>query len=148
MLVALASQDTREVVLVHEVTLPALSPLLFGCGANVLLLVLGEDELGTPTSLTTATLPLSVGTSVNGLRDTEDIASVVPLHVLLQVQLELTIGSSCARNTSQGVLAATRAELLAHVLGGQETAVAAQDECSKVLDALQSRCRQQVQVHL
>jgi len=95
-LVALASQNAGKVVLIHEVALSALPALLFSRRANVLLLVLGEDELRTPTALTAATFPFSVGSSVDGLGDAEDITPVVPLHVLLQVHIELAIGSGGA----------------------------------------------------
>lgn len=146
--VALTGQDTGQVVLVHEVTLTALSALFFRIGANELLLVFGENELIAPSSLATASLPLTVGGSVGRLGHTVNIAAGVPLHVFLQVHGECAVGGGCAGNTGEGVLAATGAELLVHFLGGQEAGVAALDEGSQVLDLLESRGGQKVEVHL
>ena len=61
---------------------------------------------------------------------------------------ELAISSGGARDTSKGVFAAARAELLVHVLGGQKAAVAALNEGSEVLNLLQGGGRQKVKVHL
>jgi hypothetical protein len=49
---------------------------------------------------------------------------------------ELAVGSSGTRNTGKSVFAAARAELLGHILGGQEAAVAALDEGLEVLNLL------------
>lgn len=61
---------------------------------------------------------------------------------------KLAVGGSCARDTGQSIFTTTRAELLAHVLGGEEAAVAALDESPEVLDSLKGGCGQKVQVHL
>jgi hypothetical protein len=146
--VALAGQDTRQVVFVHEITLAALAALLFRVGTDKLLLVLGKDELLAPSSLTTATLPLAVCAASNGLGHAVYITAVVPLHVLLQVHGECAIGGGRAGNTSEGILATARAELLVHFLGGQEASVTTLDKGSQMLDLLESRGRQKVEVHL
>lgn len=134
--------------MVHEIALTTLSALFFHVGANEFLLVLGENEVIAPSALATAALPLAVGGSVGGLGHTVHITARVPLHVFLQVHGECAVGGGRAGYTSEGVLAATGAELLVHFLGGQEASVAALDEGAQVLDLLESRGRQKVEVHL
>lgn len=127
-LVALTSQDARKIILVHKVAFPALAPLFLGGGSGELLLILGEDELSAPSSLSTAALPLAVGAASDGLGNAETVASVVPLHVLLQMHGKLAVGSRGARHTGKRIFTATRAELLVHFLGGKEAGMAALDE--------------------
>lgn len=148
MLVALTREDTGQVVLVHEVPLPALSPFLLGCRSDVLLLVLCQDELCAPTLFSTASFPLAICTASHRLGDAKAVTPVVPLHVLLQVHGKLPVGSRSARDSGQCVLATTRAELLVHVLGGQEAGMAPLDERLQVLDSLQGGRRQEIQIHL
>lgn len=136
MLVALASENTGQIVFVHEVSLPALSPFFLGCGSNKLFLVLGQDELCTPATFSTASFPLAIGTTSDGLGDAVAIAPVVPLHILLQVHGELAVGGGSTRDTSQRILTTARTELLVHLLGGQEAGMAPLDEGLEVLDPL------------
>lgn len=95
-LVALTSQDARKVILVHQIPFPALAPLFLRSGSDVLLLVLGKDQLSAPSPLSAAALPLAIGAAGHRLGNAETVASVVPLHVLLQMHGELTIGSGSA----------------------------------------------------
>lgn len=147
-IVPLSGQDAREVVLIHEVVLLAHSAALLCGGSNILLLVFRQDQFRSPATLTTTSLPLSIGGAVYGLRNTETIAAVVPLHVLFQVHLELSIRVCRAGDTSERVLAAAGTKLLVHVLGGEETGMAALDERLQMADSLQSGSGEQVQVHL
>lgn len=127
-LVALTSQDARKVIFIHKIPFPALAPLFLDSRPSEFLLILGEDELSTPSSLSTTTLPLAVGATSNGLGNTETVSSVVPLHVLLQMHSELAVGSGGAGHTGKRVLTAARTELLVHFLGGKEAGMAALDE--------------------
>jgi hypothetical protein len=52
------------------------------------------------------------------------------------VQLKLSIGVGSARDTSEGIFSAPRTELLAHVLGREETSVAALDKGFEMADSL------------
>lgn len=135
-LVALPRQDTRQVILVHEIMLTATPPLLLFVGPHVLLLILGEDKLRAPAALPAAAFPFAACVACNGLGDAVAVAAVVPLHVLLQVHCELAVGGRSARDTGERVFAASGAELLVHVLGGEETGVATLDEGFEVLDSL------------
>lgn len=51
---------------------------------------------------------------------------------------ELAVGSGGTGHASQGILAATRAELLVHFFGGEEAGVAALDESLEMLHTLES----------
>lgn len=134
---SLASQDAREVVLVHEIPLFAESPILIRHGPNVLLLVLGQDELVPPSTLAAASFPFAAGITGHGLRDAVAVAPVVPLHVLLQMHFELAISLRRARYAGEGVVSAARTELLVHVFGSEEAGVAAFDEGFEVSYPLQ-----------
>lgn len=134
-LVAFARQDTRQVILVHEIMLTATSPLLLCVGPHVLFLILGEDKLRAPTALPAAAFPFAARVACNGLGDAVAVAAVVPLHVLLQMHCELAVGGRGARDTGERVFTASGAELLIHILGGEETGVTALDERFKVLDS-------------
>lgn len=136
--IALSGKNTRKIILIHEITLAALATILLRCGSHILLLILGEDELCAPATFAAAALPLPVGTACHRLGDAIHIAPVVPLHVLLQVHRKLAVCGGGARHTSQSVLATARAELFVHVLGGEETGVAALDECLQMLHSLES----------
>ena len=73
---------------------------------------------------------------MGGLGNAENVSSVVPLHVFLQVHLELPIGIGSARDTSEGVFSAPWAKLLVHVLGREETSVTAFNEGLKMANSL------------
>lgn len=145
---AFSSQDARQVIFVHQVVLSSLSSALFRSGSGELLLVFGKNQLRSPTTLAAASFPFPIRTAGDRLGNAKSVAAVVPLHVLFQVHGELAVGMRGAGDTGEGVLAAPRTELLVHVFGGQETAVAAFDERLEVLDPLQGRRRKQIQVHL
>ena len=147
-LAPLSSQNARQIVFVHKVMLFPLSPLLLRSGSDILLLVLRKDQFRSPATLTATSLPLAIGTAVDWLRDTENVAAVVPLHVLLQMHRELPVGVRRAGDTGERVLAAAGTELLVHILGGEETGMATLDERLQMTDSLQSGGRKQVQVHL
>lgn len=147
-LVPLSRQDAWEVVLVHEVVLLAHSAVLLCGGSNILLLVFRQNQFRSPATLTTTTLPLSVRSAVDGLGDTETVSAVVPLHVLFQVHLELSIRVSRAGYAGERVFAAAGTKLLVHVFGGEETGMAPLDERLQMANSLQGGSGEQVQVHL
>lgn len=98
------AEDTRQIILVHQVAVPRALFLLYFPG--ILLLVLGEDELLTPTILAT-TLDagiLAARRAVCGFGDAENIAAVVVLEVLLQVKLEVPLGVGAAGHTCESRL--------------------------------------------
>ena len=136
LLVSLARQNTRQIVLVHKIPLLALSTSLLGRGSHVLLLVFSENKLGSPSAFTSAAFPFPAGATGDGLGDTVTVATGVPCHVLLEVHCELAVGVRGAGDTRESVLSAARAELLVHVFGGEEAAVAALDEGLEVADSL------------
>lgn len=147
LLVSLARQNTRQIVLVHKVPLLALSTSLLGRGSHVLLLVFSENKLGSPSTFTSATFPFPAGATSDGLGDTVAVATSVPCHVLLKVHCKLAVGVCGTGDARKGVFSAARAELLVHVFGGEEAGVAALDEGLEVTDSLQGCGRKQVQVH-
>ena len=55
---------------------------------------------------------LATGGAMSGLWNAENVASLVPLEVLLQVQLEVAGGVGSARHSGERGLTARRAELL------------------------------------
>lgn len=71
------------------------------------------------------------------LRNAEDVAAVVPLHVLLEVEFELTVGVGRAGDSCEGVFSTARTELLVHFFGDGEACMTALDECSEVTNSLQ-----------
>lgn len=145
---SLATQDPREIVLVHEISLFPEPAILFRYSPDVFFLVFGEDELGSPSSLTSASFPLAARIPSHGLGDAVAVPSVVPLHVLLQVHSELSIGFRGARHASQCIIAAARTEFFGHVFRDEETGVAALNERLEVSNPLQGGSGQEVQVHL
>lgn len=137
LLVSLARQNTRQIVLVHEVPLLSLSTSLLGRGSHILFLVFSENKLGSPSAFATAAFPFPVGATGDRLGNTVAVAAGVPCHVLLEVHCELAVGVCGAGDTRECVLSAARTELLVHVFGGEEAAVAALDEGLEVADPLQ-----------
>lgn len=134
-----------QVILIHNVLLARPSLLLVG--TRVLLLVLGEDEVGAPVVLPAGVLgEAAVGAPVDGLGHAVDVAAVVPLVVFLEVHLEVALGVGGAAGAGEGGLAARRAELLGHVLADLEAAVAAEDPVLEVGDAGE-RGGEEVEVH-
>lgn len=125
-----------------------MSASLVGRGPHIFLLVFGENELGSPSAFASAAFPFPAGTAGNGLGDTVTVAAGVPLHVLLEVHCELSVGICGAGDTGEGIFSTARTELLVHVFGGEEAGVAALDEGLEVADFLQRGGREQVQVHL
>jgi len=61
---------------------------------------------------------------------------------------ELAICGGCAGDASQGIFTTARAELLVHVFGGEEAAMATLNKGSQMLDSLKSGSRQKVKIHL
>lgn len=136
MLASLSGQNSGEIVLIHKVPFLPKSSAFFGGSSDIFFLVFGENEFGSPATFTSASFPLSTRVSVGGLGNTEYISSVVPLHVFLQMHLELPIGIGGARDTSKGVFSAPWAELLVHVLSREETSVTAFNEGLKMANSL------------
>lgn len=118
------------------------------CAPHILLLILGEDELCSPSTLASTTFPFSAGAAGNRFRDAKPVATVIPLHVFLEVHCELSVGVCGAGNAREGIFPAARTELLVHVFGGEETGMAAHNEGLEVTDSLQRSSRKQIQVHL
>jgi hypothetical protein len=142
--VASSTQDAGQVILIHQV--PLLPSLFFHMMSGVLLLIFGKNEIITPVSLT-STLDSSIGASVHRLGDAEAVAAGVPLHVFLQVQLELAVGGRAASHPCECGTTTSGAELLAHLFCCAEAGVAAQDVRLEVLHTLHGR-REQVEVNL
>lgn len=148
-LVSLPRQNTGQVVLVHKIVLIAELSLLVLHRSDILLLILRQDELRAPSAFTAAAaFPLAAGVAGHRFGDAVPVAAVVPLHVLLQVQLELPVGVRGAGHAGQRVFPAARAELPVHFLGGAEAGVAALDVRLEMADPLQGCRREEVQVHL
>src|SRR3954463_8281233 len=85
----LARQNPRQRVLIHQI-LPSL-PLLAVLGFQVLLLILRQDQIVSPSAPTPSTfrpLPFLVRRARRGLRDAIDVSAVVPLEVLFQMQFD------------------------------------------------------------
>lgn len=85
---------------------------------------------------------------MGGLGNAVSVASIVPLHILLQMHLELSVCICGARYTSEGIFTAAWAKLLGHVFCGEKTTVTAFDEGLEMADSLKGSCREQVEVHL
>lgn len=88
-------------------------------------MVLSKDKAGSPSSLAATSCPFAARATLGGLRNAEPVASVVPLHIFLEMHLELAICISGAGNAGEGIFSAARAELLGHLLGCEETGMAA-----------------------
>ncbi|KAL6876280.1 hypothetical protein HDV57DRAFT_510598 [Trichoderma longibrachiatum] len=141
---SMTGQKTRQIIVIHQVLLP-LSPLLIQ-RLDVLLLVLSEDQVSAPTILAAHMLgQSSIRTAVNRLRHAKDVSAVVPLEVLLQMDLEVSVLIRRAARPGERGLAALGTELLVHVLGDVEAAVAPQHPRLQVCDARQRR-RDKVEV--
>lgn len=122
----ISSQDTRQIILIHQI--PLLFPLLLLVMSGEFFLIFGEDQLVAPMSFTSS-LDAAVGASVYGFGDAEAVAAGVPLHVFLEVQFEFAVGGGAAGDAGEGGTAAAGAELLAHFFCGAEAGVAAEDIC-------------------
>lgn len=129
----ISRQDTRQIILIHQI--PLLFPLFLLVMSGEFLLIFCENQLVAPVSLAAA-LNTSIGTAMYGLGDAEAIAARVPLHVFLEVEFEFAVGRGGAGDAGEGGTAAARAELLAHFFCRAEAGVAAEDICLQVLDAL------------
>ncbi|PNY27838.1 Uncharacterized protein TCAP_02229 [Tolypocladium capitatum] len=141
-----AGEDARQAVLVHEVLLPR--PALLLLRLEVLLLVLGEDQVPAPAALAAAHVlwQPAVGAAVDGLGHAVDVAAVVPLVVALEVDPEVAVLVGGAAGARERGLAARGAELLGHVLCDLEAAMAAQHPVLEVGDAGE-RGGDEVEVH-
>ncbi|KND91840.1 hypothetical protein TOPH_03303 [Tolypocladium ophioglossoides CBS 100239] len=142
----IAREDARQPVLVHQVLLPC--PALLVRHLEVLLLVLGEDQVPAPATLATAHVlgQPTISAAVHGLGHAVDVAAVVPLVVALEVDPEVAVLVGSAASARERRLAARRAELLAHVLCDLEAAVAAQHPVLEVGNAGE-RGGDEVEVH-
>lgn len=133
---ALASENTRQVILIHEISLLPEPSLFFCSGLHILFLIFRENKAGSPSSLATTALPFAAGAAMHRFRDTVFVSSSVPLHVLLQMHLELSTRIRRARDSGESVLSTSGTELLAHVLRGSKACMAAFDVCLEVLNPL------------
>lgn len=131
----LSSDEVGQVVLVHQIPLPCAT--VFCCLACVLFLVLGQDQVRAPV-VPASTLHVSlsaIGGAMHWLRDAVDVAALVVLKVLFQVQPHVARCVGRAAGPRQGGLAALGAELALHLSCPVEAAVAAQDPSLQLLDA-------------
>ncbi len=145
----LPTQKSRQNILVHQILL---FPPLHTCHTpHILLLILRQNQIISPTPLASPGLrafPLLTRTAGAGFGDRVHIASIVPLHVRFQVQLELPLLVRRARDPRKRWLSASRAELFGHVLGGVEAGMASEDELLDLCYALASFGGDEVEVDL
>lgn len=110
---------------------------LLSHSTDIFFLILGEDEVFAPSTLSsTLANPFPAGRPMDRLRDAVSVSSVVPLHVLLKVQLELTVGIRGARDPGQRIFSALRTELSIEVFGRGKASVASLDESLQMADPL------------
>lgn len=85
-------QDTGKIVGVHQICL-LLSSVPTG-SPEILLLILCKDQALTPSTFAAsfALTGLPVGMAWNRLWDTIAVSAMIPLHVLLEMQLEFASG--------------------------------------------------------
>src|ERR1700733_2463491 len=93
-------------------------------------------------------LPLLVRSPADRLRYRKDIASVIPLHICFQVQLDLSLVVCSTTYTSECRFTATRTELFVHVFGGEEAAMTPQNCLFQMCNPFAGGRREQVQVNL
>jgi hypothetical protein len=91
-LVPRSGKDTWQIVFIHEVFLPFDPSTPIRNGSDMFFLIFGKNELRSPTSLSPTTFPLAICIPMHRPGDAISVSFVIPLHVLLQVQFELTIG--------------------------------------------------------
>lgn len=96
LLVPFSSENTRKVVIIHQVSFSPKLAVLLRRSSGILLLVFGKDQFCTPAAFAAATVPLSVGAAMDRLRNAKNVSSIIPLHILFQVHLELSIGAGGA----------------------------------------------------
>lgn len=92
LLVPFSSEDTGKVVIVHQVSFSPKLTILLRRSSAIFLLVFGKDQFCTPAAFAAATFPFSVGAAMDRLRNAKNVSSIIPLHILLQVHLELSVG--------------------------------------------------------
>lgn len=131
----LASDDVGKIVIIHQVPL-SLSTLLLG-PLLVLLLVLGQYQILAPMVLasTIDIVHLAAGSAMDWLWDAIDIATLIILKVLLQVQAHVAVAVSRTGYPRERGLSALGAELSVHLPRHIETTVAAQDPRLELFDA-------------
>lgn len=110
--------------MIHDILLSL--PFLFFASPCEFLLILCENEIRTPIVLSSGMLgQTSIRGPVNWLGNTVDVATVIPLEILLEVNLEVSVligGATCAHECG---LSTGRTELLVHLFCDLEAAVAA-----------------------
>jgi hypothetical protein len=106
-------QYRRQVIRVHDIQ-SLLSPALDDLPRK-LLLILGQYQPVAPAALASALHALRVRGPRDRLGHVEPVTAVVPLHVGLKVQAELTARVGRAGDAGQGWAAAAGAELLGEV---------------------------------
>lgn len=96
LLVPFSSENTGKVVIIHQVSFSPKLAVLLRRSSGIFLLVFGKDQFCTPAAFAAATVPLSVGAAMDRLRNAKNVSSIIPLHILFQVHLELSIGAGGA----------------------------------------------------
>lgn len=130
----LAGDDIWKIVVIHQVPL-SLSTLLLGL-LLILLLILSQYQILAPMVLssTVDVVHLAAGSAMNWLGHAVDVATLVILEVLLQVQAHISVAVSRAGYPCEGGLSALGAELSVHLSRHVEATVAAQDPCLELFD--------------
>ncbi len=88
---SLPSQNSGQIILIHQIGL--LLPVSAGHSTLILFLIFRQNQLLAPTTFAASpTLTyFAVGSPRDQLRYAVAIAAVVPLHVLLEMELELAL---------------------------------------------------------
>lgn len=130
-----STENTGQVIVIHQVAIPR--PLLLVLFSSVLLLIFCEYQLLPPAIFPAAVDVgiLAAGRPVGGFGNGKNIAPVVELEVLFQVQLEVPRGVGAAGYSRERSLAARGAKLLGGVLADLPAAVAAEDPGFQESDA-------------
>lgn len=130
----LTSEEIWQVVLIHQIFLPL--PAVFCSLLLVLLLVLSQDQILAPVVLASAlhVVQLAAGGAMYRLWYAVDVAALVVLEVLLEVQPHVSVAVSRAGSPCEGGLPALGAELLVHLPCHVEATVAAENPCLQLLD--------------
>lgn len=136
------SQDARQIIVIHQIAWPHATILL--SLLNVFFLILSENKALSPAVLASSLDigRLAAGCAVCRFGDAVNVATLVELEVLLQVESCVAGGIGRARDSCQGGLSAARAKLLGRVFANKIAAVASKDPGLQERDAGQSSIQQ------
>ena len=150
MVPSLSREYRRQNILIHQISL--LGPLSTSHLPYVLLLILRQNQVIPPSTFPSATmfgsLPLLICCPSCSFGYAIDISLVVPLHILLQMQLNLALVVRRATHPRQRRLSASRTKLLGHIFRRRETGVTPQNELLYLRDSLACPRGEEVEVHL